>query len=67
MQWKWFVPQDPDGLRRLFPDNATYLADLEEFLNKARGGWGRGCGRGGRDDGDDACFLYFFAKHRIII
>ena len=35
-QWVWFVPQDPDGLRQLFPDNNTYLGDLEKFFNKVR-------------------------------
>lgn len=33
-QWLWFVPQDPDGLRALFPSNETYLSDLETFFNK---------------------------------
>jgi putative alpha-1,2-mannosidase len=34
VQWKWFVPQDPAGLRALFPDNDTFVADLEQLMNK---------------------------------
>jgi predicted alpha-1,2-mannosidase len=31
-QWRWFAPHDESGLRALFGDNATFLAQLIEFF-----------------------------------